>query len=239
MLAGSKSAKLKKFRLDQLSTFGRLRLLTQPEILQFLDALQQQGLVVQMEVERFRPILQLTSLGADVMRERAPLPRALDVPDSLLAKLMLSGRRTEEKQVPPQSEKTAENSVLAGPHASPQRDEIDDNSATGPMSEGRPAYYWTWRLLAAGFRPNECGSIRQLPLADIYRHAVDAVQHGLDVEPRWLFTDDEVAALQQTASADADQSADPLVAAQVAAFQACLRNVEPPSTSVAPARAHH
>ncbi|MEQ8789840.1 MAG: RecQ family ATP-dependent DNA helicase [Pirellulaceae bacterium] len=68
MLSGSKSTKMSKFGLDQLSTYGLLGDLTQVEVTQLLDALIEAGLVEQSDVDRFRPVVQLTEYGTRTMR---------------------------------------------------------------------------------------------------------------------------------------------------------------------------
>jgi hypothetical protein len=243
MLAGSRSAKLRKFQLDRLSTFGRLDRLTQPEIHQLIEALQRQGLVVQTEVERFRPIVQLTALGADVMRDRATLARTLDLPDWLVAKLILCGQVADVAQSPapkPATPSLERPSEAAFPDID-FRDLDELSAADHVITDTRPAYYWTWRLLSAGFRPGECAAIRQMTASDIFRQAAEAVQHGLDVEPRWLFTAAELDDLKQFAASDTirAESLDPLMAAQLAAFEATAGNVASPDDSVAAARPHH
>lgn len=87
MLAGSQSAKVIKNRLDQLSTFGLLRAFKQQDILMLLDELQRQNLIQQSDVDRYRPVVQLTSLGGEVMRGTAPLPATFVPPEPLAAKL--------------------------------------------------------------------------------------------------------------------------------------------------------
>lgn len=93
MLSGSRSAKMGKFRLDQLSTFGLLSTLTQQDISHLLDELQRVGLVSQVEIDRFRPVIVLAALGEEVMRGRSPLPGELHVPPTIARKLGLIVRR--------------------------------------------------------------------------------------------------------------------------------------------------
>jgi len=87
MLCGSGSAKMSKLRLDKLSTFGLLKHLKQPEVVLMIDALVALRCLEQVEPEPFRPVVQLTELGRDVMKGKASLDRALPVPLDLLRKL--------------------------------------------------------------------------------------------------------------------------------------------------------
>ncbi len=67
MLCGSKSSKLSKFGLDKLSTFGLLADFTQRDVAALIDELISSDLIEQNEVDRFRPVMNLTALGRDVM----------------------------------------------------------------------------------------------------------------------------------------------------------------------------
>jgi len=87
MLRGSKAAEIGKFGLDRLSTFGLLRQLTQSEAVDLIDALHEAQLVQAVEVDRHRPVIQLTELGGDVMRSKAELPETLFLPVGLSMKL--------------------------------------------------------------------------------------------------------------------------------------------------------
>jgi ATP-dependent DNA helicase RecQ len=49
-----------------------------------------------------------------------------------------------------------------------------------------PGYYWTWRLLAAGFSPGECVAIRGLESEEVVLdHALRAAEAGYEVRPEW------------------------------------------------------
>lgn len=96
MLCGSGSAKMKKLRLQQLSTFGLLKHLTQDEVMSLIDAMMSVGYLQQTSVERFRPVLELTELGSDVMRGRESL--AVDMPLSASLLWKLGVRHSSSKQ---------------------------------------------------------------------------------------------------------------------------------------------
>ncbi len=87
MLRGSKAADIRKFRLDRLSTFGLLKHLKQADVVDLIDALQEAQLVRPVEVDRHRPVVQLTELGGDVMRSKAELPETFFLPVGLSVKL--------------------------------------------------------------------------------------------------------------------------------------------------------
>lgn len=87
MLCGSGSAKVSKLHLDKLSTFGLLNHLTQPEVGLMIDALIALRCLRQVDLDRFRPVLELTEFGTEVMKGRASLPGAFPAPEYLLRKL--------------------------------------------------------------------------------------------------------------------------------------------------------
>jgi DNA-binding MarR family transcriptional regulator len=90
MLCGSASAKVKKLNFDKLSTYGLLKHLKQADVVTLIEALIAVGLLEQSEFDRFRPVVELTPAGAEVMRGAAPLDVALPIPDELLWKIRYS-----------------------------------------------------------------------------------------------------------------------------------------------------
>ena len=70
MLCGSRSKKVERNRLDKLSTFGLLNYLTQTEVVKLVEALLAARLLAEEEIEPFRPVLQLTPSGTEVMSGR-------------------------------------------------------------------------------------------------------------------------------------------------------------------------
>jgi ATP-dependent DNA helicase RecQ len=87
MLAGSQAAEISKLRLDKLSTFGLLAHLKRREVSELIDALLALHLVEQVEEERFRPTVQLTPAGEEVMRGKASLPGPLTEGEGLLLRI--------------------------------------------------------------------------------------------------------------------------------------------------------
>ena len=85
MLCGSNSVKMKKLRLNQLSTFGILWQLKQAEVATLIDLLIAIGCLEQEEIDRFRPVLRLTPLGGEVMRGKAELPAGLEIAGGIAA----------------------------------------------------------------------------------------------------------------------------------------------------------
>jgi ATP-dependent DNA helicase RecQ len=67
MLCGSGSAKITRFGLQKLTTYGLLKPLKQDEVAELLTALVEAGYVAQTELESNRPILALTERGQTLM----------------------------------------------------------------------------------------------------------------------------------------------------------------------------
>jgi ATP-dependent DNA helicase RecQ len=129
MLCGSGSAKVAKLRLDKLTTFGLLKHLKQSEVLLLIDALLAVGCLHQVDLEQFRPVLELTELGGEVMRGRAVLPDGLPLPPYLTRKLS-GGEKGEDGRG-----KVEDTDRLAA--ASTRRDEEPDTSVLEALKRWR------------------------------------------------------------------------------------------------------
>ncbi|MCE5267719.1 MAG: ATP-dependent DNA helicase [Planctomycetaceae bacterium] len=156
MLCGSNDAKIKKLGFRGLSTFGLLSDLKQPEVLAIIDALIDAHCVRQTDIDRFRPVVELTEFGVEVMRGQTPLvgdlALSLDLVRKLRGQKVARGRPTARGQLP---------EVKASAEAA------------------RAPHYWTGRLLSAGFTIDECAAIRGLPKHVILDHARTA--DGADI----------------------------------------------------------
>jgi len=91
MLNGSASEKLGRVGLKSLTTFGILPDFTQPELSKILDALTAAGYVEAPEVDRFRPVVNLTEAGWELLRTQPGEPLALTLPEDLTAKVRNGG----------------------------------------------------------------------------------------------------------------------------------------------------
>ncbi len=143
MLCGSSSAKVTKLQLNKLSTYGLLKHLKQDDVLLLIEALIVVGCLRQVDLGQFRPVIELTDLGAEVMKGKASLDGSLPLSAELLWKLR--GKKSQAESHKGRGEKIA-NSLY-------------------------PSHYWTLRLLAAGFTVDECAAIRGLDRKMIVEHA--------------------------------------------------------------------
>ena len=91
MLCGSSSKEVTRFGLARLSTFGMLQTLKQPEVTAIADALLRLRLLTQTELERGRPMIEITEQGEAVMRGTIPLTQSLPVERELLDRLRSAG----------------------------------------------------------------------------------------------------------------------------------------------------
>ena len=73
---------------------------------------------------------------------------------------------------------------------------IDDSHVTTEHDANQPAYYWTWRLLSAGFRLAECAEIRRCSTEQILEEAAQAVENNLTIDLKWLFTPEQITAME-------------------------------------------
>jgi ATP-dependent DNA helicase RecQ len=89
---------MSKLRLDKLSTFGLLKHLRQTEVTLLIDVLIAHRCLEQVEPEPFRPVVQLTEFGREVMKGKASLDGALPMPLDLLRKL--EGRKGKGEKEP-------------------------------------------------------------------------------------------------------------------------------------------
>jgi ATP-dependent DNA helicase RecQ len=91
--------------------------------------------------------------------------------------------------------------------------------ATPPSAEpalpsdatSRP-FYWTYRLLAAGFSPQDCAAIRRLDEEVILDHAIQAVENGWPLRPEWCVAPKLIESLDRLVSHEASPMIRPLLA---------------------------
>ncbi|REK06064.1 MAG: RecQ family ATP-dependent DNA helicase [Planctomycetota bacterium] len=318
MLCGSSDKAVQRNRLDKLSTFGLLSHLKQGEVTQLVDALLLCGLLEQNEIERFRPIVQLTERGVDVMSGREgdalnlPLPddvwrrldrsaprvsaasardddesnatetpadralearlrtwrdetaRARSVPayvvfnNATLAELARARPRSPEElldvkglgpakvrqygdellqmlceeEPQPKSEfaEKAENEAEPSENETESAETAEDErvtrwnaaeaapAASAPSAVERdasaqqPSHYWTWRLLQAGFTPEECASIRSLSEEVVLDHALRAADSGWRIDAGWFLGEEALARIRQVVGDEPPGRIRPLLA---------------------------
>jgi ATP-dependent DNA helicase RecQ len=183
MLCGSKSAKVQKWKLHQLSTFGILSDLKQTEVQTLIDALIAVGWIEQSEVDRFRPIIKLTAEGDRVMRGERPVAR-LRLPKLLADRICRAAGARDTPAIGARNDDYDEDRAKTvigrvDPPQQPQSPAGGDRTSSAMISSAdRPQYYWTWRLLVDGYTIEECAVIRGLDEDQILDHALRAMDEG-------------------------------------------------------------
>jgi ATP-dependent DNA helicase RecQ len=212
MLCGSRSARMEKWNLHKLSTFGLLSQLKQTEVIELIDASQAASLLEKHSVERNRPILRLTSLGRAAMKDDANLPATFRLTKELnsrLSSLRLPGneqagdvsRSSNVEKNHVDAEDSSDRPAGSTEERRPDLGEPVFESAkrVDNQVEARPAYYWTWRLLSDGYTPIECTQIRALSIGEMLDHLMQAVDGGLQVDLSWVLTDAQSDKLRELA----------------------------------------
>lgn len=182
MLCGSEGADVKKLGLHRLSTHGLLKHLKQDDVLQIIDALMIMRCLQQVNVDRFRPVVELTEFGGDVMRGTSTLSGELPIPAELRRKLRAIRTETGERGV--------DNSRSRGVCDKdgtdfPGRSSVIEPSTTAihhSASNTHHSPHWTRRLLSAGFTVDECMAIRGLTREVVLEHARQTEQDADDRE---------------------------------------------------------
>jgi ATP-dependent DNA helicase RecQ len=201
MLCGSHSQQLRKLRLDQLSTFGLLSRLCQSEANTLLDALIETELVEQTETQRFRPTVNLTSRGQQVMTGQLRLDSPLPVSAHLRHKLQqvpVSKSVTSAARGGDGASRCVADSEPDPPAAGADR--APAAGATDPAS--RPDFFWTWRVIDTGCSLSECARIRRLDQATLVRHLLLAAEAGYQVRAADVFTPGELLRLARPPAED-------------------------------------
>ncbi|MFW5693506.1 MAG: RecQ family ATP-dependent DNA helicase, partial [Thermoguttaceae bacterium] len=177
MLTGSKSQRITKLGLARLSTYGLLESFKTGEVADLIEGLVVLGCIKQEGIDgskQFRPVVRLTPLGGEVMRGERPLPGELPIPAALARKIC-----GPPPVAPAATQPSAE----------------DDASLPSADSDD---YYWTWRLLSAGFAADECAAARRLPQRVVLRHALQAVEAGYRLTPQQCFAPEMLDSLERT-----------------------------------------
>ena len=83
------------------------------------------------------------------------------------------------------------------------RHPLSSSTDDAPSDDGD----WTWRLLAMGFRLDECAEIRRCSPQTLYQHLARAAEQGKPLSLPWVFSAEQQREIQ---SVLVDQSGQPL-----------------------------
>ena len=81
-----------------------------------------------------------------------------------------------------------------------------------PADASSRPFYWTYRLLAAGFSPRDCAAIRRLDEEAILDHAIQAVENGWPLRPDWCLAAELLESLDRLVNHEASPRIRPLLA---------------------------
>ena len=214
MLWGSNSAKIKKFKLDQLTTYGLLKEFKQEDVVELLDALIEAGCLTSAGNDPRRPTLTTTAIGNDIMVGRAPLDFELLLSRTLAFRLGSTAGGRVDHAARVSTEPASAVAPLdgtcrpAGLHAAIGQHE---RPAVAPAGGQFPTHYWTWLLLSSGFTVEECMAVRGCEREVVLDHALRSVESGWSVEPRWFLSGEALSALAEVIGPDEPARIRPLL----------------------------
>ncbi len=223
MLCGSSADKIKRLRLDRLSTYGLLSQLVQSEVVALVDGLIAAGCLRQEDVTAARPVVRITKRGEDVMFGREQLPGGLKLPSYLFEKIRRGHpvRQTRppstsmEGRHPGRGAPADETQVDDGDRISPTASAVGDleleADATSPEEPPQPEHYWTWRLLLEGFSVVQCAAIRRLSPEQVLDHVLQAAEEGRSVLLEWFLDRRQIAAVERVMHGASDREIRPLL----------------------------
>jgi ATP-dependent DNA helicase RecQ len=195
MLKGSQSSRMGRGGLDQLSTFGILTHLRLDQIGTLLDAMIEAGYAEQYENQPRRPLIRLTPLGEDVMREKLP-PDNVDLPASIPLPRRRSAPQAGLSPSPPASKSSGPTSARpANPPGARPAAAAGHSQATPP--DATAPWYWTWVLLNRGYTPAQCSAIRNMTSRQVLQDALAAADAGWQVELTWWVSEERAAELER------------------------------------------
>jgi uncharacterized protein YpbB len=76
----------------------------------------------------------------------------------------------------------------------------DDQHPSPPADNSKPAYYWTWKLLADGYDLAQCRAIRGLDRDTVFQHLSQAAEAGFQVRLEWVLSSEQQSVLDKIAS---------------------------------------
>jgi ATP-dependent DNA helicase RecQ len=220
MLVGSKAKEMSRGGIDRLSTYGILSSLKESEALTLIDALLAVRLLMQVEETPRRPLVRVTPRGEQVMKGQTELTERLELHPVLIAKLegvvrvenypqpAIPEPPTPRERPKPIEDTSSEafdaaNVELAAAFDPDELLPSPAKHALHPPQANRqtqPPHYWTWRVLASGFSADECCQIRGLSSDELHDQLLSAAQIGQPVDPRWVLTPAQIAALDKIVS---------------------------------------
>jgi superfamily II DNA helicase RecQ len=135
-LCGSKNAKVQKLNLHRLSGFGLLKGCRQADGVAVLDALLAAGLLLQKEVNKNRPTIELASEWMDV-KNRASLLAAVQVPGPLRPRLKAIAAKSQLAHAKPNSAVEKPQAKVPSSNSPTQHAEVGDSLGSRLADDGK------------------------------------------------------------------------------------------------------
>lgn len=199
MLTGSTSKKLKPLRLDRLPTFGRLSQLRQDTVSDLIHQLLAGGWLEQTEPTRYRPVIQISDRGREIMNSKFCQDAVQFLSQELAS--MIAGSFTSADEF------AEERPPVAHQTPTPKSDVASTFSTATPdkrelptMETDRPSSYWTWKLFEQGFGAREVCQIRRIDDRQMMKDLIEAAAQGLTTKRVWILNDDQITALNERTS---------------------------------------
>jgi hypothetical protein len=166
------------------------------EVAALLDALVQLRMIRKQESQRFRPTVQLTELGQDIMRAKRPLEQQLPIPPALQ-------QRLETVRLPIVASRRASGGAADPAAQESQPLPVEPSSAASDVADASspPDWHWTWKLLANGWTLVDCQQTRRMDRASVLRDLREAVRQGQCVSLSWVLSDAELGHLDSVLAA--------------------------------------
>jgi len=128
MLTGSTSKKIKQLGLDRISTHGLLKSLRQADVVDLLDFLLARGYLSQVETTKFRPTMQVTESGRQIMLGAVDLDFTTLLPLKLASVLSSQLKNKKPHRSQPAFETTDEADQVREPQKEIQRQTLTATS---------------------------------------------------------------------------------------------------------------
>jgi ATP-dependent DNA helicase RecQ len=196
MLTGSDAERMSRWKLDQLSTFGILREyhLTRKEVTEIIDALVRARLAESQDVDRYKPVINLTEMGWQWLKGPDRPDLALDLTTHLLRRICGKSSVAEQEPSSLRESRVAVSPINPpGPPSLGPTPEPSFPSAPAGMPHVATEE-WTSRLIDRGFTIAEAAAIRGLEPAIIVRHLTWMVRKGHSVVLETLIAPEVLAA---------------------------------------------
>ena len=196
----------------------------QADVTKLLDWLIDQGLILQTETTKFRPVVQISGLGKQTMASSSGYEYARRLPARLIDTFSRALRGKKPKLPDPHqpTEEPGDDSIVdlanvsepignadvdhKQPHSESQKPATIQPTASentnrridqAESNRLRPSYYWTWRLMADGYLVDQVQQVRQIDPDTVTEHLIQASENGLEISADWLLSASQLSQIRR------------------------------------------